>query len=229
MQQLEARLRVQLRPTRASPMSPRWRGVLPAGIHLLAEMQMPRPGCRRWQHQGRLRWMWRAAGRMILIPHCRSSTRATRRFDRHGWWASDCRYDRENVDCVVRGGELRDLSLMAGGWLDLQLGVFVRLALSQNCGDQNTAGDGALRHHTVGFMGAHGEALRTVGSGAMSIARSRRSTRLAVDDGNAYSCAGLAWAGIIWLQPTCLHPRCAVASWWRCSRLDAGLDLPALI
>lgn len=107
----------------------------------------------------------------------------------------------ENVDCVVRGGELKDLSLMARRVGDLPLGVYAApryLALAGTPTHPREL-DGT-HHRIVGFTWA-----RT--GKAVPYAMHRDGERievqgrhvLAVDDGNAYLAAGIAGLGILWL------------------------------
>ncbi|PWF25158.1 LysR family transcriptional regulator [Corticimicrobacter populi] len=107
----------------------------------------------------------------------------------------------ENVDCVVRGGELTDQSLMARHVGDLQLGVYAAPGYLARTGLplhpqelENT------QHRIVGFRWArtgklfpylmHREGEHLQVQGRYSVA---------VDDGNAYLAAGLAGLGVLWL------------------------------
>ena len=107
----------------------------------------------------------------------------------------------ENVDCVVRGGELTDQSLMARRVGDLQLGVYAapdyldRLGTPAHPRDlENTA------HRIVGFLWA-----RTRRALPYAMCRDGEKLHingryvLALDDGNAYLAAGLAGMGVLWL------------------------------
>lgn len=107
----------------------------------------------------------------------------------------------ENVDCVVRGGELTDQSLMARRVGDLQLGVFAAPSYLERLGTpshpQELEDSG---HRIVGFLWARtGKAL------PYAMRRSGESVHikgryvLAVDDGNAYLAAGLAGMGVLWM------------------------------
>ena len=107
----------------------------------------------------------------------------------------------DNVDCVVRGGEIRDQSLVARRVGDLRLGVYAAPSYLARAG--TPAGPEALEnshHRVVGFLWAR--------SGTTYTYDMRRQGRqvqvqgryaLAVDDGNAYLAAGLAGMGILWL------------------------------
>ena len=107
----------------------------------------------------------------------------------------------EHVDCVVRGGELTDQSLMARRVGDLQLGVFAAPSYLERLGTPVHPRDlEDSEHRIVGFLWArtgkavpyglrnHNESLEIKGRYV-----------LAVDDGNAYIAAGLAGMGVLWL------------------------------
>ncbi len=106
-----------------------------------------------------------------------------------------------NVDCVVRGGELVDQSLMARRIADLPLGIFAAPGYLDRVGRPAHPRDlEASGHRIVGFLWARtgkpvpyalekqGERVQVKGRYA-----------LAVDDGNAYLAAGLAGLGVLWL------------------------------
>lgn len=108
---------------------------------------------------------------------------------------------RENVDCVVRGGELTDQSLMARRIGDLRLGVFAAPGYLQRLG--TPAHPQVLEdsdHRIVGYLWARtGKALPyAMRRGEESVHINGRYV-LAVDDGNAYLAAGLAGMGVLWL------------------------------
>ncbi|MDO8386029.1 MAG: LysR family transcriptional regulator [Polaromonas sp.] len=114
----------------------------------------------------------------------------------------------ENVDCVVRGGELTDQSLMARHIGDLQLGVYAApsyLALAGSPAHPRELED--THHRIVGFLWARtGRAVPyAMHSGDESIQVQGRHA-LAVDDGNAYLAAGLAGLGILWLPDYMARP-----------------------
>lgn len=107
----------------------------------------------------------------------------------------------ENVDCVVRGGELTDQSLMARHVGDLQLGVYAAPGYLERAGWPLHPQELENTHHrVVGFRWArtgrlfpyamHRDGERVQGQGRYV---------LAVDDGNAYLAAGLAGLGVLWL------------------------------
>ncbi len=107
----------------------------------------------------------------------------------------------ERVDCVLRGGELTDPSLMARRVGDLQLGVYAAPSYLARAG--MPAHPGVLEdthHRIVGFLWS-----RT--GKPFPYAMQRDAERLEVrgryvfsfDDGNAYLAAGLAGLGVLWL------------------------------
>lgn len=107
----------------------------------------------------------------------------------------------ENVDCVVRGGELTDQSLMARKVGDLQLGVYAAPSYLQRLGTPAHPRElENSEHRVVGFLWA-----RTRKALPYHMHRAGESVRiqgryvLAVDDGNAYLAAGLAGMGVLWL------------------------------
>ncbi|MBA1244237.1 LysR family transcriptional regulator [Pseudomonas japonica] len=107
----------------------------------------------------------------------------------------------ENVDCVVRGGELTDQSLMARRLGDLQLGVYAAPSYLQRLGTPNHPSDlDGSDHRVIGFLWARtGKALTyTLHRGAESV-NVQGQPVLSVDDGNAYLAAGLAGLGVLWL------------------------------
>lgn len=107
----------------------------------------------------------------------------------------------ENVDCVVRGGELTDLSLMARKVGDLALGVFAAPAYLRRVGvprHPRDLEDGQQR--IVGYLWARtgkplSYALEKDGENVQVHGR----PVLTVDDGNAYLAAGIAGMGVLWL------------------------------
>jgi DNA-binding transcriptional LysR family regulator len=107
----------------------------------------------------------------------------------------------ENVDCVVRGGELTDPSLVARRVGDLQLGVYAAPGYLAHAGTPSHPGELADTHHRiVGFLRSRiGKVLRsTMHRGDEHIEVHGRHM-FAFDDGNAYLAAGVAGLGILWL------------------------------
>ncbi|MGF6330563.1 DNA-binding transcriptional LysR family regulator [Pseudomonas sp. BS3782 TE3695] len=107
----------------------------------------------------------------------------------------------ENVDCVVRGGELTDQSLMARRVGDLQLGVYAAPSYLDRVGTPSHPQELEDSHYrVVGFLWARtGKAVPyAMRSNSESVYIKGRYV-LAVDDGNAYIAAGLAGLGVLWL------------------------------
>jgi DNA-binding transcriptional LysR family regulator len=108
---------------------------------------------------------------------------------------------RENVDCVLRGGELTDQSLMARRVGDLQLGVYAAPSYLERAGTPAHPKELEDTHHRiVGFLWSRNGktfpyAMRRDGE---HVAVQGRYV-LSVDDGNAYVAAGLAGLGVLWL------------------------------
>ncbi|MEB2869475.1 LysR family transcriptional regulator [Pseudomonas rhizosphaerae] len=107
----------------------------------------------------------------------------------------------ENVDCVVRGGELTDQSLMARRLGDLQLGVYAAPDYLRRLGTPQHPGDlEASDHRVIGFLWARtGRALAYALQRDGERVTVRGQAVLSVDDGNAYLAAGLAGMGVLWL------------------------------
>lgn len=107
----------------------------------------------------------------------------------------------ENVDCVVRGGELTDQSLMARRVGELQLGVFAAPSYLQRLGTPSHPRQlEDSEHRIVGFLWARtGKALPYVMHNNSEHLQIKGRYVLAVDDGNAYLAAGLAGMGVFWL------------------------------
>ncbi|KQU69099.1 MULTISPECIES: LysR family transcriptional regulator [unclassified Rhizobacter] len=107
----------------------------------------------------------------------------------------------DKVDCVVRGGELTDLSLMARRVGDLQARVCAAPSYLERAGTPAHPRDLEGTHHRiVGYKSA-----RT--GKVLPYAMQRDGERVevlgryvvAMDDGNAYLAAGLAGLGALWL------------------------------
>lgn len=104
----------------------------------------------------------------------------------------------ENVDCVVRGGELTDQSLMARRVGDLQLGVYAAPDYLNRAGTPFHPQELEDTHHRiVAFHWA-----RTSRAFPYAMRKGSESVKVqgryvvAVDNGNAYLAAGL---GVLWL------------------------------
>jgi len=114
----------------------------------------------------------------------------------------------ENVDCVVRGGELSDQSLMARRVGDLQLGVFAAPSYLARLGTPAHPRElEDSEHRIVGFLWARtGKAVPYAMRNAGESVEIKGRYVLAVDDGNAYVAAGLAGMGVLWLPDYMSRP-----------------------
>ncbi|WP_394562102.1 LysR substrate-binding domain-containing protein [Aquipseudomonas alcaligenes] len=105
----------------------------------------------------------------------------------------------DNVDCVVRGGEITDQSLVARHVGDLRIGIYAAPGYLARVGVPKHPRELA-EHQIVSFLGARS---RKAFSGVMQRGDERIALQgrpaLAVDDGNAYLTAGLVGLGILWL------------------------------
>ena len=117
--------------------------------------------------------------------------------------ASDRKVDLidENVDCVVRGGEIAEPSLRARHVADLPLGVYAApdyLARAGTPAHPRELEDSG--HRIIGYRGS-----RSGAPLALTMRRGDEALRvhgrhvLSVDDGNAYLAAGIAGLGVLWL------------------------------
>ncbi|RBL68044.1 LysR family transcriptional regulator [Pseudomonas sp. MWU13-2625] len=113
----------------------------------------------------------------------------------------------ENVDCVVRGGELLDQSLMARRVADLQLGVFAAPSYLARAGMPLHPRELEDSHHrVVGFLWARtGKPVPYALHNGSEHLQIKGRHVLAVDDGNAYLAAGLAGMGVLWLPRYMSH------------------------
>lgn len=114
----------------------------------------------------------------------------------------------ENVDCVVRGGEITDQSLVARHLADLPIGVYAAPSyLAQHGTPAHPRELAEGLHSTVGYWW-----FRTGKTLAITLTRGdeevcvQGQSRLVVDDGNAYLAAGLAGLGLVWLPHYMAQP-----------------------
>lgn len=206
VQYLEARLRVKLlnRTTRKVNVTPDGAAYYERVLHLLADMEDAETSLAEAlvSPRGRLRVdVPSPFARVILMPALPSF---------HARYPEILLYlgvsDRvvdlidENVDCVLRGGEITNQSLVARHAADLPLAVYASPDYLEQAGHPDHPSELELPHHRiVGFsrerarrmfpctMHRDGESINVQGRPA-----------LVVDDGNAYLAAGLAGIGVIW-------------------------------
>ena len=207
VQQLEARLRVKLlnRTTRKVNVTADGAAFYERVVRLLADLDDAETGLSgaSVQPRGRLRVdVPSPLASLILVPAL-PAFHARYPDIQIDMGVSDRMVDiiGENVDCVVRGGELTDQSLMARRVGDLQLGVFAApryLARVGTPSHPRELEDSA--HRIVGFLWARtGRALPYAMRSDTERLEIKGRYVLAVDDGNAYLAAGLAGLGVLWM------------------------------
>lgn len=207
VQQLEARLRVRLlnRTTRRINVTPDGMAYYERVIRLLADMDDAETSLSSASSapRGHLRVdVPSPFARLILIPALPAFL-ARYPDIQLDMGVSDRTVDiiGENVDCVVRGGEPTDQSMVARRVAALALGVFASPGYLALAGTPSHPEELENSHHRIiGFswgragnlyplvMHCRGETVKVQGRYA-----------LAVDDGNAYLAAGVAGLGIMWL------------------------------
>lgn len=207
VQQLEARLRVRLlnRTTRRVNVTADGAAYYERVLRLLADMDDAETSLSNASSapRGRLRVdVPSPLARFILVP-------ALPEFHRRypeiqlDLGVSDRMVDLigENVDCVVRGGELTDQSLVGRKIGDLQLRVYAAPDYLDRAGTPAHPSElEGTRHRVVGFLWSRA-------GKPFPYAMQRGHERVlvhgrhvvSVDDGNAYLEAGLAGLGVLWL------------------------------
>ena len=117
----------------------------------------------------------------------------------------------DQVDCVIRAGELTDQSLMARRVGDLQLSFCAAPSYLQRVGTPLHPLDLEDSHHrTVGFLSSRtGRALAYPLHRDGETAEVQGRHVLTVDDGNAYVAAGLAGLGVVLLPDYMSRPHVA--------------------
>jgi len=217
VQQLEARLRVKLlnRTTRKVNVTADGAAYYERAVRLLADMDDAETSLSSASSapRGRLRVDVPAPfARMILMPalpafHARYPDI---QFD---MGVSDRAVDLigDNVDCVVRGGEMRDQSLVARHVGDLHIGAYATPDYLARAGTPTRPQDLEDTHHRiVGYLRS-----RTGKVPAYAMSRGEERIRvqgryvIALDDGNAYLAAGLAGLGVLWLPAYMAKPHLA--------------------
>lgn len=207
VQQLEARLRVKLlnRTTRQVKVTADGEAYYRRAVQLLADLEDADSSVSRAAAtpKGRLRVdVPSPLARMLLMPALPAFHARYPEIQLH-MGVSDRNVDviGDNVDCVVRGGELTDLSLTARRVGELALGVYAAPGYLKHAGLPSHPRELEGTHHLI--VGYLRSSLGTVEPVTMQSARERIEVRgryvVAVDDGNAYLAAGLAGMGILWL------------------------------
>jgi len=207
VQQLEARLRVKLlnRTTRKVGLTADGAAYYERVVRLLADMDDAETSLSgaSASPRGRLRVdVPTPLARTILVPEL-PAFHARYPDIQLDMGVSDRMVDLigDNVDCVVRGGEITDQSLMARRVGDLQLGVYAAPSYLERAGTPHDPRELEDTHHRiVGFLWSrNGKTFPyAMRRGGERIEVQGRYV-LSVDDGNAYLAAGLAGLGVLWL------------------------------
>ncbi len=217
VQQLEARLRVRLlnRTTRKVNVTADGAAYYERVVRLLADMEDAETSLSgaSMTPRGRLRVdVPSPLARMLLIPAL-PAFYARYPEIQLTMGVSDRIVDiiGETVDCVIRGGEILDQSLVARHVADLLLGIYAAPGYLQRAGmpaHPRELGEG--RHSTVGFLWSRtGKALPYALQRGEERIETRGHSLLTVDDGNAYLAAGLAGLGLLWLPQYMAKPHVA--------------------
>ena len=240
IQQLEARLRVRLlhRTTRKLGVTPDGAVYYERVIRLLADMEDAENSLSSaaMTPRGRLRVdVPSPLARLILVPAL-PAFHARYPDIQIDMGVSDREVDLigDNVDCVLRGGQITDQSLIARHVGDLQIGVYVAPSYVERLGApahprelQNTD------HCIVGFLSS-----RTSKIDPLVLCSENERIEitgnyvLAVDDGNAYLEAGLVGLGVIALPNYMAAAHQAVGALiplftqWRISPMPLYLAFP---
>jgi DNA-binding transcriptional LysR family regulator len=114
--------------------------------------------------------------------------------------ASDRKVDLigENVDCVVRGGQVTDLSLVARHIGDLQLGIYAAPSYLAQAGTPLHPDELQDARHRIVCFGWSNNLPYSMHQEGKTVKLAGRYM-LAIDDGNSYLTAGLAGLGALWL------------------------------
>jgi DNA-binding transcriptional LysR family regulator len=229
VQQLEARLRVKLlhRTTRQVRVTAEGAAYYERVLRLLADMDDAETSLSsaKASPRGRLRVdVPSPLARLVLVPALP---------DFHARYpeielelgVSDRMVDLigDHVDCVLRGGEIVDQSLMARRVADLTIGAYAAPAYLRHAGTPAHPKELENTHHrVVAYRSTRtGKAVPLVlqRAGERVVVQGRHA--LSVDDGNAYLAAGVAGMGVLWLpdymaaQPLARGELVRVFSGWR--------------
>ncbi|EYC52313.1 LysR family transcriptional regulator [Hylemonella gracilis str. Niagara R] len=217
VQQLEARLRVRLlnRTTRQVNVTADGAAYYERVVRLLADMQDAETSLSSASAapRGRLRVdVPSPLARLILVPAFPDFHARYPDIQVH-MGVSDRVVDLigENVDCVVRGGEPGDPSLVARHVGDLAIRLYAAPSYLARTGMPAHPRDlEAPPHQIVGFLwSSTGRILPCSLQRNDERVEVRGRYALAVDDGNAYLAAGLAGVGALWLPHYLAAPHLA--------------------
>lgn len=217
VQQLEARLRVKLlnRTTRKLNLTADGVAYYERVLRLLADMDDAETSLSSAAEapRGRLRVdVPSPLARLLLVPAL-PAFHAQYPDIQIDMGASDRLVDLigDRVDCVIRGGEIAEPSLVARRIGDLPLRVCAAPSYLQRLGTPLHPRDlEDSQHRVVGFLSSRTGRLLSypLHRGGERITVQARHV-LAVDDGNAYLAAGLAGLGVLWLPDYMCSPHLA--------------------
>jgi len=222
VQQLEARLRIKLlhRTTRRVTVTPEGAAYYERVVRVLADLAEADAGLASVSAapSGRLRVdVPSPFARLILMPAL-PAFHARYPEIQIDMGVSDRVVDviGDNVDCVLRGGEVTVPSLIARRVGDLQLGIYAAPGYLLRVGTPTHPSEleGDTPHCIVGFLRSSSGRVMTMpmqgGRGAVAeTVEVRGRYVVAVDDGNAYLAAGLAGLGVLWLPRYMADPHVA--------------------
>ncbi len=121
----------------------------------------------------------------------------------------------DNVDCVLRGGEVTVPSLIARRVGELEMGTYAAPDYLRNAGTPGHPSDLEVpQHRIVGFLRSGSgtvspTTMRRGGGAAAETLEVRSRYIVSADDGNAYLAAGLAGLGVLWLPRYMAEPHAA--------------------
>ena len=213
VQQLEARLRLKLlnRTTRKVNVTEDGAAYYERIVRLLAEIDDVETGLPNASAapRGQLRVdVPSPFATMILVPALPQfhASYPDIQFD---LGASDRKVDLigESVDCVVRGGQVTDQSLVARHVGDLQLGVYAAPHYLERAGTPVHPGELQNSHHRIVKFrwSGNGDFPYAMHKDGESVKIQGRHVLL-IDDGNAYLSGGLAGLGVLWLPDYMAKP-----------------------
>lgn len=205
VQQLEARLRVKLlhRTTRQVRVTDDGAAYYDRVVRVLADLEDADTGLSNAAAalHGRLRVdVPSPLARLVLVPALPDFQARYPDIELH-LGVSDRMVDviGDHVDCVIRGGELADSSLMARRVGDLAMGMYASPAYLERTGPPAHPRDLADDpHRLVGYLRWRSGRIApvTMQRDGEAVALHGRHA-LAVDDGNAYLAAGVAGLGVL--------------------------------
>lgn len=217
VQQLEARLRVKLlhRTTRQVRVTEDGAAYYDRVVRVLADLEDADTGLSNAAAapRGRLRVdVPSPLARLVLVPALPDFQARYPDIELH-LGVSDRMVDviGDHVDCVIRGGELADSSLMARRVGDLAMGIYASPAYLQRTGRPSHPRDLTDDpHRLVGYLRWRSGRIAPVSmhrSGEAVALHGRHA--LAVDDGNAYLAAGVAGLGVLCVPRYMAQPHVA--------------------